>query len=125
MKQTMQSALQSVGVFRHYCGYPHFILAVTIAAENPDRLQNIRKEIYLPVAKICHAELANVEKNIRTIRDVMMRNDGAALLSEMTGNSCWDKRNPYPKEVIGIFAEYFADELLKGKACQNRFASLF
>ena len=38
MKQTMQSALQSVGVFRHYCGYPHFILAVTIAAENPDRL---------------------------------------------------------------------------------------
>lgn len=125
MKQTMQSALQSVGVFRHYCGYPHFILAVTIAAEDPDRLQNIRKEIYLPVAKICHAELANVEKNIRTIRDVMMRNDGAALLAKMTGNSCWDKRTPYPKEVIGIFAEYFADELLKGKTSQNRFASLF
>lgn len=115
MKQTMQSALQSVGVFRHYCGYPHFILSVTIAAHAPERLQNIRKEIYLPVAQMCHAELANVEKNIRTIRDVMMRNDGAALLAEMTGNSCWEKRTPYPKEIIGIFAEYFSDELQNEK----------
>lgn len=111
MKQNMQSTLQSVGVFRHYCGYPHFILSVAIAAREPDRLQNIRKEIYLPVAKLCHAELANVEKNIRTIRDVMMRNDGAALLEKITGNPCWRKRMPYPKEIIGIFAEYFADEL--------------
>lgn len=111
MKETLQSTLQSVGVFRHYCGYPHFVLSVTIAAKNPERLQNIRKEIYLPVAKLCHAELANVEKNIRTVRDVMMRNDGAALLEEMTGSSCWKKRTPYPKEIIGIFAEYFADEL--------------
>ena len=111
MKQNMRSTLQSVGVFRHYCGYPHFVLAVAIAAENPNRLQNIRKEIYLPVARLCHAELANVEKNIRTVRDVIMRNDGAALLAEMTGCSCWKKRTPYPKEIIGIFAEHFADEL--------------
>lgn len=113
MKETLQSTLQSVGVFRHYCGYPHFVLSVSIAAKNPERLQNIRKEVYLPVAKLCHAELANVEKNIRTIRDVMMRNDGAALLETMTGSSCWKKRMPYPKEIIGIFAEYFADELQK------------
>ena len=73
MKPTMQSTLQSVGVFRHYCGYPHFILSVAIAAEDPGRLQNIRKEIYLPVARLCHAELANVEKTLRTIRDVLMR----------------------------------------------------
>ena len=106
MKPNMQSTLQAVGVLRHYCGYPHFVLSVAIAAENPDRLQNIRKEVYLPVAKLCHAELANVEKNIRTIRDVIMRNDGADLLEEMTGSS-------YPKEIIGIFAEYFADELKK------------
>ncbi len=111
MKPNMQSTLQSVGVFRHYCGYPHFVLAVAIAAENPDRLQNIRKEIYLPVTKLCHTKLANVEKNIRTIRDIVMRNDGAALLEEMTGSSCWRKHTPYPKEIIGIFAEYFSDEL--------------
>lgn len=113
MKPNMQSTLQAVGVLRHYCGYPHFVLSVAIAAENPDRLQNMRKEIYLPVAKLCHAKLANVEKNIRTIRDVIMRNGGAALLEEMTGSSCWKKRTPYPKEIIGIFAEYFADELKK------------
>ena len=111
MKQTLQSTLRSVGVFRHYCGYPHFILAVAFAAENPNRLQNIRKEIYLPVARMCHTELANVEKNIRTVRDVMMRNAGAALLEEMTDNPCWETRMPYPKELIGIFADYFADEL--------------
>ncbi|MCI8465682.1 MAG: hypothetical protein HFI63_07475 [Lachnospiraceae bacterium] len=113
MRQTIHTTLRSVGVFRHYCGYPHFILSVTIAAKDPERLQNIRKEIYLPVAKSCHTDLTNVEKNIRTIRDVMMRNGGASLLEEMTGNTCWKSRTPYPKEIIGVFAEYFSDELKK------------
>ncbi len=121
MKQNMQSTLPSVGVLRHYCGYPHFVLSVAIAAENPDRLQNMRKEIYLPVAKLCHAKLANVEKNIRTIRDVIMRNGGAALLEEITGSSCWKKRTPYPKEIIEIFAEYFADELKEKNLLSSKF----
>ncbi len=113
MKQTIHSALQSVGVFCHYCGYRHFVLAVTLASQNPHRLQNICKEIYVPVAELCHAEVANVEKNIRTIRDVMMRNGGDALLAEMTNSPFWNNKAPSPKEVIGIFAEYFADELKK------------
>ncbi|MCI8464759.1 MAG: hypothetical protein HFI63_02700 [Lachnospiraceae bacterium] len=110
MKQTIDSVLQSVGVFRHYCGYRYLILAVKLAAREPQRLQNVRKEIYLPVAQMCHTDIMNVEKNIRTVRDVMMRNGGARLLSEMT-EDVWTNNAPYPKEIIEIFAEYFADGL--------------
>ncbi|MCI8551224.1 MAG: hypothetical protein HFI68_11680 [Lachnospiraceae bacterium] len=110
MKQSIHLALQSVGVFRHYCGYQHFILSVALAAKEPQRLQNIRKEIYIPVAEMCHTEVTNVEKNIRTVRDVMMRNDGASMLAKMTDNPFWKNKTPYPKEIIEIFAEYFENE---------------
>ena len=50
-----------------------------------------------------------------------MRNGGAALLEEMTGNSCWKKRTPYPKEIIEIFAEYFADELKEKNLLSSKF----
>ena len=61
MEIDLQTFLQSMGIFQHYCGYPQFILAVALAAENPDRLHNIRREIYIPVARLCHTEVANAE----------------------------------------------------------------
>ncbi|MCI8466479.1 MAG: hypothetical protein HFI63_11625 [Lachnospiraceae bacterium] len=120
MKPTMQSTLQSVGVSPHYCGYRYFILAVTMAAEKPWRLQNIRREIYIPIAEACHASSATVEKNLRTIRDVMIRNGALTLLSKMTGSS-WPGRPPYPREIIEAFAEYFSEELIGADQNQSSF----
>ena len=110
MEIDLQTFLQSMGIFQHYCGYPQFILAVALAAENPDRLHNIRREIYIPVARLCHTEVANAEKNSRTVRDVMMRNGGAEFLAALTGSSFWKNKTPYPKELIETFAKYFGTE---------------
>lgn len=107
MKRNIQEALRSVGVFGHYRGYHYFTMAVMMAAENPERLHALGKEIYLPIAEQCGTSVANVEKDIRTIRDVMMRNGGEELLAKAAGCAHWKDKSPYPKEIISIFAEYF------------------
>jgi hypothetical protein len=102
--------LYSVGVFRHYCGFNYFQDAVFLAVKEPERLQNIQKELYLPIAIKYHTRIANVEKNIRTVRDVIMKNGGEDLLTELTGSDFWMNKKPYPKEMIEVFADYFRTE---------------
>ena len=106
MKQKIQVLLNTTGVFSHYCGYRYFISAVELALEDPTRLQCIHKEIYVTVASEFSTTVSSVERNIRTVRDVMMRNGGHHLLVEMTGCPVWEDKTPYPKDLIAIFCEY-------------------
>ncbi len=110
MSKKIQAILHSVGVYRYYCGYSYFTDAVLMAAEDPERLQSILKEIYLPIALKYHTTISNVEKNIRTVRDVIMRHGGGELLTDLTGCPCWRTQMPYPKELISLFAEYFTED---------------
>jgi len=110
MSKHLQEALHSMGIFRHYCGYSYLQEAVSLAAEDPERLHSIQKEIYFPVAKKFHTNIHNVEKDIRTIRDILMQNGGDELLKDLTGYSFRNNRRPYPKELIGIFAECLKEE---------------
>ncbi len=105
MEKQLQTLLYSVGVFHHYCGYSYLQESVLLAAEDPERLHSIQKEIYFPVAQKYHTNIHNVEKDIRTIRDVLMKNGGEDLLIRLTGFPCWKKKKPFPKELIGIFAD--------------------
>lgn len=107
MNEEFQSTMYSMGVLRHYCGYNYFQDAVFLVVEAPERLQSIQKEIYLPIAIKYHTNVANVEKNIRTIRDIMMKNGGKEILVELSGCQFWRDKKPYPKELIEIFAEHF------------------
>lgn len=106
MKLTIQILLNSAGVFSHYCGYRYFIRAVELAVQDPTRLQYIQKAIYVTVAYEYATTVTSVERDIRTIRDVMMRNGGHQLLVRMTGSPVWSDRTPYPKDLIAIFCEY-------------------
>ena len=109
-KRSLKTLLRSVGVFHHYRGYDYFLMAISIASENPEKLSNIRKDIYLPISIQYKTDIQNVERDIRTIRNVVMRNNGAILLQEMTGGTFWEKNAPYPRELIEIFAEYLTEE---------------
>lgn len=110
MSKKLHSALHSVGIYRHYYGYVYFTEAILMAAEEPERLQSIQKEIYLPIALKNHTNISNVEKNIRTLRDVMMRHGGGEFLTKLTGCPYWRTQTPYPKELISLFAEYLSEE---------------
>lgn len=106
MKQAIQILLSSVGVFSHYYGYHYFIRAVELAIQDPTRLQCIKKEIYMTIAFEHATTVSNVERDIRTIRNVMMKNNGRQLLIQMTGCPVWTDKTPCPKDLIAIFCEY-------------------
>lgn len=106
MKKSLEALLRQAGVNKCYVGYSFFTEAVFMALEDPSRLTGIQKKIYLPISERHNVSMFQLEKDIRTIRDVVMRNGGYELLEELTG--CHFPRNslPYPKELIEIFAEY-------------------
>ena len=107
MRKEFQAAMYSVGVLHHYCGYSYFEDAVFLVIEEPERLQSVQKEIYLPIAIKYRTSVSNVEKNIRTIRDIFMKNGGSEILIQLTGCQFWQDKKPYPKELIEIFADYY------------------
>ena len=104
MEREIQRLLYKAGVLRTYVGYNYFVKAVLLVAENPSRLLNTCKEIYIPIAEEYATDPRSVEKDIRTVRDAFMRNNGQKVLKEM-GYEIWHDR-PYPRELIEIFAAY-------------------
>lgn len=105
MKNEIRKLLYKGGVFQSYRGYAFFERAVILAYEDPERLLFICKEIYTPIADEFNTTIINVEKDLRTIRDVFMRNGGLAILKEI-GYGVYHE-HPYPREMIEIFATYF------------------
>lgn len=105
MKLEMQQIMYECGVFRSYRGYAYFEKAVCMAYENPECLLAIIKEIYAPIAEEYNTTISSVEKDIRTIRDVLLRNDGKQILKKR-GFIIYDDKL-YPREMIEIFATYF------------------
>ena len=110
MNKKIQAILHSAGIFRHYYGYSYFQDAVLLAVECPDRLQSIRKEIYFPIAQTHHTTVANVERNLRTVRDALIKNGGLETLEDMMGCSLPCGKKPYPKDLICIFVGYLSEQ---------------
>lgn len=106
MKNELQKLLYQAGVFHSYKGYAYFEMAVFLVYESPDRILNLTKEVYIPIAEKYNTNVKAVEKSIRTIRDVFIKNNGLDILKDM-GYIVWHTRYPYPKELIEMFASYF------------------
>ncbi|MCI8376244.1 MAG: hypothetical protein HFI29_12565 [Lachnospiraceae bacterium] len=109
MKKRIQILLYSVGIYRHYYGYNYFQMAILLAVENPERLQSIRKEIYFPIAKEYQTTIANVERNLRTVRDALVKAGGLEALEALTGCPLPNGKKPYPKDLICIFVDYLSE----------------
>ncbi len=109
MTKKIQTVLHSAGVYQHYYGYNYFLDSVLMALESPDRLQSIRKEIYFPIAKKYNTTITNVERNLRTVRDALIKNGGLETLETMTGCPLQCGKKPYPKDLICIFVGYLSE----------------
>lgn len=109
MENEIERILYKAGVIRTYVGFNYFIRAVILVYEDPDRLLNTNKKIYIPIANEYHVNSNSVETALRTIRDVFMRNNGESILKDM-GFEIWHKR-PYSRELIEIFAAYLRKQL--------------
>lgn len=96
----------SVGIYRHHIAGRIFMEAVFMAAEDLSRLQNITRDIYEPIAKRRNTSITRISKNLRDVRDTIMKYGGAELLEQMTGSRHWRTETPYPHEIIEVFARY-------------------
>lgn len=110
MTKKIQTVLHSAGVYQHYYGYNYFQDAILLALEDPCRLQSIRKELYFPIAKKYHTSISNVERNLRTVRDALIKNGGLETLERLTGCPLPCKKMPYPKDLICIFVNYLSED---------------
>ena len=104
MKKEIERLLCKAGVLRTYVGYNYFIKAVCLVSADPTRHLSTCKEIYIPIAQEYGADPRTVERNLRTVRNVFMKNNGKEILHNM-GFDIWNER-PCVRELIEIFAAY-------------------
>ena len=105
MAREIERLLYRAGVLPTYVGYNYFVEAVRLVSENPARHLSTCKEIYVPIAQEHRADPRTVERNLRTIRDVFMKNNGKEILKDMGYEILCDR--PCVRELIEIFAAYF------------------
>lgn len=67
MMEEICSKLRSLGVTANYMGYFHASYAVMLAMKRPDSLLLVTKWLYPDVAKEYRTTAAAVERNIRTV----------------------------------------------------------
>ena len=113
MEKILEEILYPVGISNRYRGYPYFLMAIHLASEDLSRLANIQKEIYVPIAFHYHVSHINVERDIRTIRDVIVRNGGAEFLKQISGGSYRYTGTLYPTELIELFTKYYLRALCR------------
>ena len=102
--------IRSLGINGTYRGYRYLCYGIKLCLEDEDYLLCISKLLYPEIARIFHTSGSSVERDIRTVRDVMMKNGGEQLLIQMTGSPGWADKIPYPRDLIAIFAQYLLRE---------------
>ena len=93
--------LYQLGVTANYTGFVHTACAVSLCAEQPDRLLLVTKWLYPEVAKQCGTNWKAVERNIRTVSDVIWREN--RLLLERLARRHLEQR-PRNAQLLAILA---------------------
>ena len=98
----MDELLHRIYYLKSYKGYPCLVSCIQKVKEDESRLCGIRQQVYCPVAKEHGVKLANLEKNLRTIRDTFQDRGGKELLETQLGGK---QDFLYPRELIEALAE--------------------
>lgn len=109
MEKEIHRLLCMGGVTPRYRYYHYFKKCVLQAVENPLRLQNICREVYLPVAQEFDKDIRAIEQGVRYARNLFIENGGSQILARMNGGSFWQNQFPYPSDMIEIFVFYLLD----------------
>ena len=99
MDTRVHKLLYSIGLTANYVGYRQMMIALKIAAEEPETLCMVTKRLYPETARRCGTNWKAVERNIRTaIRCTW--NNSQHTLRQMTGYSLDD--TPKPAQFLAI-----------------------
>ena len=95
--------LTSIVGLSNYTGVKQTAYAVTLVLENPEFLNLVTKRLYPAVAKCDHTTPTSVERNIRTIVQIIWENNPAALCG-IAGYQM--KHKPTNSQFIAILVDY-------------------
>lgn len=104
----VKHVLANLGIPSSYVGVKQTAYAVELAIENPDNLNLVTKCLYPDVAKFYHTTPCNIERNIRTIVQILWRNDSDSL-GRIAGYEL--KQRPTSSQFIAIMADYMQRQL--------------
>ena len=93
--------LYQLGVTANYTGFFHTAYAVSLCAEQPDRLLLVTKWLYPEVAKRYGTNWKAVERNIRTVSCIIWR-EKRPLLEELARRHLEEK--PRNAQLLAILA---------------------
>lgn len=101
MSAEIYDLLYQLGVTANYTGFFHTAYAVSLCAEQPDRLLLVTKWLYPEVAKQYRTSWKAVERNIRTISVIIWR-ENRPLLEQLARRNLSEK--PRTTQLLAILA---------------------
>lgn len=93
--------LYALGVNEKYMGFFYTAYAVQLCIEQPDRLLFVTKWVYPDVAKRYRTNWKAVERDIRTVRNLIWEENGSRL-RQLTGMPLTDK--PCTAQLLSLLA---------------------
>ena len=99
-----QKVLRQLGTNGSYLGFYYVAFGTAKSIENPELLTYICKGLYTEIAEHFCVNTKNVERNIRTIVNIIWEHGDRVLLNEIFGKELTDK--PKNAEFMDAFSNY-------------------
>ena len=100
--------LYRLGVTANYIGFFHMAYAVLLCVKQPDRLLLVTKWLYPEVAKQYHTNWKAVERNIRTVGNIVWR-ENRPLLEQLARRGLVQK--PCTSQLLAILSSSMVSPL--------------
>lgn len=106
----IEATLRSLGLNNSYKGFRYLIYAIQLVWEDYDFLTYVCKGLYAEIAIHYHTTVANVERNIRTVKEVIWNNGDKETLRAVFG-SLYYMKVPTNAQFIDALAFYIKSHL--------------
>lgn len=104
--RSVEQILHTLGVGRQYKGYDLTCQVLRLAMEDPTRLCNMRRCLFVPVALINGCDERTLERNIRTLIQRAWNNDTEAMCRMAGYRLLW-------QPTVGDFLSFMVDAALE------------
>ncbi len=83
IEKEAKNILRNLGVNSSYIGFHYVAYGIAIAIKNPYLVVHICKGLYVEIAIHFHTSVTNVERNMRTVVNLIWKNGNTELLNEI------------------------------------------
>lgn len=103
-EEKTQRVLRKLGVNGSYTGFYYMAYGIVEDIKDPELSSYICKGLYTTIAEHFHVSISNVERNIRTIVDIIWEHGDRKLLNEIFDKEL--SRKPKNAEFVDALSQY-------------------